>query len=68
MRSQAYEITFKGKAGTTIRAEFNDCTVTVGSYTTTLHAELPDQAALAGLVPSVQPGKADRAIAKGGRA
>ena len=53
MRSQAYEITFKGQAGTTIRAEFDDCTVTVGSYTTTLRAELPDQAALAGLVQRI---------------
>jgi hypothetical protein len=53
MRSHAYEITFKGQAGTTLRAEFDDCTVTVGSYTTTLRAELPDQAALAGLVQRI---------------
>lgn len=34
-------------------AEFDDCQVTVGSGTTTLRAELPDQAALAGLVQRV---------------
>jgi hypothetical protein len=31
-------------------AEFDDCEVTVGTDTTTLRAELPDQAALSGLV------------------
>ena len=50
MRSQTYEITFTGRAGATLRAEFDDCEVTVGAGTTTLRAELPDQAALAGLV------------------
>lgn len=50
VRSQTYDITFTGQAGTTVRAEFDDCEVTVGADTTTLHAELPDQAALAGLV------------------
>jgi hypothetical protein len=49
-RSQTYEITFTGQACATLRAEFDDCRVTVGQGTTTLHAELPDQAALAGLV------------------
>jgi hypothetical protein len=53
MRSQAYEVTFKGQAGTTLRAEFDDCTVTVGSCTTTLRADLPDQCALAGLVQRI---------------
>ena len=45
-----YEITFTGEAGTAVRAEFDDCEVSVGSGTTTLRAELPDQAALSGLV------------------
>jgi hypothetical protein len=49
-RSQAYEITFAGQAGSTLQAEFDDCEVSVGSGTTILRAELPDQAALAGLV------------------
>jgi hypothetical protein len=47
---QTYEITFTGQAGSTLRAEFDDCEVTVGPGITTLRAELPDQAALSGLV------------------
>jgi hypothetical protein len=50
MRSLTYEITFAGEAGTTTRAEFDDCEVIVGSGSTTLRAELPDQDALWGLV------------------
>jgi hypothetical protein len=50
VRSQTYEITFAGKAGSTLHAEFDDCEISVGPDTTILRAELPDQAALAGLV------------------
>lgn len=50
MRSHTYEITFAGQAGATLCAEFDDCTVTVGPDATTLRADLPDQAALSGLV------------------
>lgn len=53
MRSQIYEITFLGQAGTTLRAEFDDCLVTVGPGTTTLRAELPDRGALAGLIERI---------------
>jgi hypothetical protein len=53
MRSQTYEITFMGHAGATLRAEFDDCEVTIGPDTTTLRAELPDQAALSGLVQRI---------------
>ena len=53
MRSQIYEITFIGQAGTSLRAEFEDCEVTVGPGTTTLRAELPDQGALLGLVQRI---------------
>jgi hypothetical protein len=53
VRWQTYEITFAGQAGTTLRAEFDDCQVTIGRGTTTLRAELPDQAALAGLVQRI---------------
>jgi hypothetical protein len=49
-RPQTYEITFAGRAGSTLCAEFDDCEVIVGQGTTTLRAELPDQAALSGLV------------------
>ena len=47
---RTYEITFAGRAGDTLRAAFDDCIVTVGPGTTTLRAELPDQAALLGLM------------------
>ena len=53
MPSQTYEITFRGQAGSTTRAAFDDCQVSMGPGTTTLRAELPDQAALAGLVQRV---------------
>jgi len=53
VRPQTYEITFAGQADTTLRSEFDDCEVTVGPGTTTLRAELPDQAALGGLVQRV---------------
>jgi hypothetical protein len=53
VRSQTYEITFAGQAGATTRAEFDDCQVIVGPGTTVLRAELPDQAALAGLVQRI---------------
>ena len=53
VRSHSYEITFAGRAGTTLRAEFDDCTVIVGQATTTVRAELPDQAALCGLVQRI---------------
>ena len=50
VRSQTYEITFTGEAGPALRAEFDECEVSVDSGTTTLRAELPDQAALIGLM------------------
>ena len=53
MGSQTYEITFTGQAGSTLRAEFDDCEVTLGPGTTTLRAELPDQAALSGLLQRI---------------
>ena len=53
MRSQTYEITFAGQAGAVLREEFDDCEVTVGPGTTTLRADLPDPAALAGLMQRI---------------
>jgi len=53
VRPQTYEITFTGEAGTALRAEFDDCEVTVGPGMTTLRAELPDQGALSGLVQRI---------------
>jgi hypothetical protein len=48
-----YEITFTGQADRTLCAQFDDCKVTTGPGTTTLRAELPDQAALSGLVQRI---------------
>ena len=47
---RTYEITFLGQAGRTLRAQFDDCKVTTAPDSTTLRADLPDQAALSGLV------------------
>ena len=50
MRPQRYELTFTGQAAPALSAEFADYAVTVGPVTTTLRADLPDQAALLGLL------------------
>ena len=50
VQSRTYEITFAGQAGAVLRAEFDDCDISVGPGTTTLRAELPDQGALQGLL------------------
>ncbi len=50
LRSQMYEITFEGQAGAVLRAEFDDCEVSIGEDTTTLRVELPDQPALWGII------------------
>jgi hypothetical protein len=46
-------MTFVGQAGAVLRAESDDCEVTVGPSTTTLRAELPDQGALHGLIQRI---------------
>ena len=53
MSSRTYEITFVGQAGTVLRAEFDDCEITVGPSTTTLRLELADQGALHGLLQRI---------------
>jgi hypothetical protein len=53
VHARTYEITFMGQAGATLRAEFDDCEVTVGPDRTTLRAELPDQGALTGLMQRI---------------
>lgn len=53
VESRTYEITLTGQAGRTVRAEFEDCTIIAGPNSTTLRAELPDQAALWGLVERI---------------
>lgn len=53
VRTHTYEITFAGQAGSAVRAEFDDCEVSVGPDTTTLRAEVADQAALWGTVQRI---------------
>jgi hypothetical protein len=53
MQPRTYEITFVGQAGTTVRAEFDDCEVNVGPGTTTLRAEMLDQGALQGIMQRI---------------
>jgi hypothetical protein len=53
VRARTYEITFTGQAGPVLRAEFDDCEVSVGPDTTTLRAECPDQGALQGLMQRI---------------
>ena len=53
MRSRTYEITFFGQADRTLCAQFDDCKITTGPDTTTLRAELPDMAALSGLLQRI---------------
>ena len=53
MRAQTYDITFLGQANPALRAEFEDCEVTVSHGTTTLRADLPDQGALTGLMERI---------------
>ena len=53
MQSRTYDITFVGQAGPALRAEFDDCEVSVGPGTTTLRVELPDQGALQGLMQRI---------------
>jgi hypothetical protein len=53
MPSRTYEVTFAGQAGTVLQAEFDDCEISLGSGTTTLHREVPDQPALHGLLQRI---------------
>jgi hypothetical protein len=53
VRSHTFEITFSGRAGRTLRAQFDDCQVITSPEATTLRAELPDQAALPGLIERI---------------
>jgi len=59
VRAQTYEITFLGQANPALRAEFEDCEITVGHGTTTLRAEFPDQGALTGLMERINSLKLD---------
>jgi hypothetical protein len=50
VQGQMYEITFVGRAGAALWAEFEDCQISVGPDTTTLRTELPDDGAITGLL------------------
>ena len=53
MPSRTYEITFTGEAGATLRSAFDDCEVTIGTGTTTLRAQVPDQSGLSALISRI---------------
>jgi hypothetical protein len=53
VQSRVFEITFAGQAGPVVRAEFDDCEVSVSPGTTTLRAGLLDQSALLGLLQRI---------------
>ena len=50
MATSIYEITFKGEAGARIRAAFEGLDVSATHGVTVLKGELPDQAALHGII------------------
>ena len=50
MTDRTYEITFAGEAVPAIEGVFEDFDITVRAGTTTLRAQLPDQAALHGAI------------------
>jgi hypothetical protein len=50
---RTYEISFAGQAGPAVCAEFDDCQIITGPGMTTLHAQVPDQCALSGLIQRV---------------
>jgi hypothetical protein len=54
MTAKTYEITFAGEAVPAVVEAFEEFDVTVRWDTTTLRAELPDQAALHGAIDRVQ--------------
>jgi hypothetical protein len=50
---RTYAVTFTGQADRTLCAQFDDCEVSLGPDTTTLHAEIADNAAFSGLVQRI---------------
>jgi hypothetical protein len=49
-----YEIIVRGEAGPAVRSAFDDLAITVADGLTTLSGELPDQAAVFGVLARVQ--------------
>lgn len=54
MATSTYEITFKGEAGTRLRAAFEGLDITATHGVTVLTGQLPDQAALHGVINRVE--------------
>src|SRR3954469_13973940 len=53
MAQLVYELSFKGAASDALAGAFENCTVTSRSGTTVVRSEVPDQAALHGLLARV---------------
>jgi hypothetical protein len=54
MATSTYEITFKGEAGARIRAAFEGLDISAMHGVTVLKGDLPDQAALHGIINRVE--------------
>ncbi len=54
MEPTTYALTFRGEAGKAVRAAFNDLDLSTKDGFTTLRAELPDQAALHGVIERIR--------------
>ena len=52
-RPRIYEVTIIGQAGDVLRAAFDDCAMIIGPGVTTLRVQVPDQAALWGLIQRI---------------
>lgn len=50
MAELVYELSFKGAASTTLASAFEECDVTTDHGVTIVRSEVPDQAALQGLI------------------
>ncbi len=54
MEPITYALTFQGEAGKAVRAAFNDFDLSTKDGLTTLRADLPDQAALHGVIERIR--------------
>jgi hypothetical protein len=53
MAVQTYELQFRGAASDTLAAAFDGCQLTSDRGVTTVRAQIPDQAALQGMIAQV---------------
>ena len=54
MEPITYALTFQGEAGKAVRAAFNDFDLSTKDGLTTLRADVPDQAALHGVIERIR--------------